>query len=166
MKLSVTTPYPLSPCTPPALFPQSLVCTSAYILGEFGRLITPEVPPAEQFKLLYSAFPTVSQEAKGLLMTAFIKIYLLDPSNANLRCVRVTVCVCARVCVCVWEGEGVPVSSTGLPWVGSQHQAVGTQSVCAREGEGRCIAPWRALAALSLHHVRHALCVQACNRKA
>uniref|UniRef100_A0A7S0R8D3 Clathrin adaptor alpha/beta/gamma-adaptin appendage Ig-like subdomain domain-containing protein n=1 Tax=Chlamydomonas leiostraca TaxID=1034604 RepID=A0A7S0R8D3_9CHLO len=64
---------------------ESLVCTAAYILGEFGRLIAAEVPPAEQFKLLYAVFPPASQPTKGLLMTAFVKIYLMDPHNANLR---------------------------------------------------------------------------------
>jgi AP-2 complex subunit alpha len=64
---------------------ESLVCTAAYILGEFGRLIAAEVPPMEQYKLLYGVFPPASQPTKGLLMTAFVKIYLMDPHNANLR---------------------------------------------------------------------------------
>jgi hypothetical protein len=55
------------------------VCTAAYLLGEFGRLITNEVSPTEQFKLLHSLFPPATQPTKGLLMTAYIKIYLLDP---------------------------------------------------------------------------------------
>ena len=53
-----------------------MVCTAAYILGEFGRLIKAEVSPPEQFRLLNNLFPAASQSAKGLLMTAFIKIYL------------------------------------------------------------------------------------------
>ena len=50
------------------------MCTAAYILGEFGRLIRSEVPPAEQFRLLNNVFPPASQPTKGLLMTAFIKV--------------------------------------------------------------------------------------------
>lgn len=64
---------------------ESLVCTAAYILGEFGRLIAAEVPPMEQFKLLHALFPPASQPTKGLLMTAFVKIYLMDSNNAALR---------------------------------------------------------------------------------
>ena len=56
-----------------------MVCTAAYILGEYGRLIKAEVPPGEQFRLLNNLFPAASQAAKGLLMTAFIKIYLQAP---------------------------------------------------------------------------------------
>ncbi|GLC68315.1 hypothetical protein PLESTF_000678300 [Pleodorina starrii] len=63
---------------------ESLVCTAAYVLGEYGRLIRNEVPPAEQFRLLYGAFPAASQPTRGLLMTALLKIYLLDPTNATL----------------------------------------------------------------------------------
>ncbi|GIL70205.1 hypothetical protein Vretimale_3499 [Volvox reticuliferus] len=63
---------------------ESMVCTAAYILGEYGRLIRAEVPPAEQFRLLFAAFPAASPPTKGLLMTALLKIYLLDPSNATL----------------------------------------------------------------------------------
>jgi hypothetical protein len=58
---------------------QSVVCTAAYLLGEYGRLIKEEVLPMDQFRLLNSLFPAASQNAKGLLMTAFIKIYLLAP---------------------------------------------------------------------------------------
>ncbi|GIL47564.1 hypothetical protein Vafri_4358 [Volvox africanus] len=63
---------------------ESMVCTAAYVLGEYGRLIRAEVPPAEQFRLLFAAFPAASPPTKGLLMTALLKIYLLDPSNATL----------------------------------------------------------------------------------
>ncbi|PNW74645.1 hypothetical protein CHLRE_12g488850v5 [Chlamydomonas reinhardtii] len=63
---------------------ESLVCTAAYILGEYGRLIRAEVPPAEQYRLLHGAFPAASQPTKGLLMTALLKIYLLEPTNATL----------------------------------------------------------------------------------
>ncbi len=54
--------------------PQSLVCTAAYVLGEYGRLIRAEVPPAEQYRLLHNAFPAASQPAKALLMTALLKV--------------------------------------------------------------------------------------------
>ncbi|KAG2494582.1 hypothetical protein HYH03_007348 [Edaphochlamys debaryana] len=63
---------------------ESMICTAAYILGEYGRLIRNEVPPGEQYRLLAAAFPAASQPAKGLLMTALLKIYLLDPSNAGM----------------------------------------------------------------------------------
>ncbi|KAF5828063.1 armadillo-type protein [Dunaliella salina] len=64
---------------------ESLICTAAYILGEFGRLIVDEVPPMEQFQLLHGAFPQATPLTKGLLMTAFIKIYLLDAGNPKFR---------------------------------------------------------------------------------
>ncbi|GFR46483.1 hypothetical protein Agub_g8060 [Astrephomene gubernaculifera] len=63
---------------------ESLVCTAAYVLGEYGRLIRSEVPPAEQYRLLHAAFPAASPPTKGLLMTALLKIYLLEPTNATL----------------------------------------------------------------------------------
>jgi len=44
---------------------QSLICTAAYILGEFGRLITDSVPAMEQFKLLHAAFPQANPLTKG-----------------------------------------------------------------------------------------------------
>lgn len=50
------------------------MCTAAYILGEYGRLIRAEVPPAEQYRLLHGAFPAASQPTKGLLMTALLKV--------------------------------------------------------------------------------------------
>jgi len=46
-------PTPPHPIHPP---PQPFVCTAAYILGEFGRLIVGEVPPMEQFQLLHAVF--------------------------------------------------------------------------------------------------------------
>eukprot|EP00798_Chlamydomonas_sp_ICE-L_P015244 gene15244-21326_t len=64
---------------------ESLVCASAYILGEFGRQIQAETPPMNQFKLLYTQFPAASVQTKGLLLTSFIKIYLLDPHNQELK---------------------------------------------------------------------------------
>mmetsp|Transcript_39785 Transcript_39785/g.88425 ORF Transcript_39785/g.88425 Transcript_39785/m.88425 type:complete len:1123 (+) Transcript_39785:142-3510(+) len=64
---------------------ESLVCTAAYILGEYGRLITAETPAAEQFRLLHATFPPASQPTKGLLMTSFVKLYLLDPQNQALK---------------------------------------------------------------------------------
>ncbi|MEW5308641.1 MAG: hypothetical protein WDW38_000584 [Sanguina aurantia] len=64
---------------------ESLVCTAAYLLGEYGRLIQSEKPPMELYRLLYAVFPGASQATKGLLMTAFIKLYLMEPDNAALR---------------------------------------------------------------------------------
>ena len=55
------------------------------MLGEYGRLIVSEVPPTEQYRLLYALFPAAGQTSKGLLMTAFIKILLMEPNNAVLR---------------------------------------------------------------------------------
>lgn len=62
------------PMAPAPASPQSLVCTAAYVLGEYGRLIRTEVPPAEQYRLLHNAFPAASQPAKALLMTALLKV--------------------------------------------------------------------------------------------
>lgn len=74
---------------------QALVCTAAYIIGEFGRLITADITPKDQFKMLNDCFPTATQATKGLLMTAFIKIYLLDPQV----CFEPQVSTC-RTCLC------------------------------------------------------------------
>lgn len=43
---------------------QPLVCTAAYILGEFGRLIP--VTAQEQFQLLHACFPNASPLTKGV----------------------------------------------------------------------------------------------------
>ncbi|GFH33706.1 alpha_adaptinC2 domain-containing protein, partial [Haematococcus lacustris] len=42
---------------------ESLVCTAAYLLGEYGRLVSDQ----------------------GLLMTAYIKLHLADPGDAALH---------------------------------------------------------------------------------
>lgn len=64
---------------------EPLVCTAAYVLGEYGRLAAPEVTPLEQFRLLHGLFPAASNATKGLLMSAFLKLYLLQPDDAVLR---------------------------------------------------------------------------------
>ncbi|KAL6765658.1 adaptin N terminal region-domain-containing protein [Haematococcus lacustris] len=64
---------------------ESLVCSAAYLLGEFGSLVADQAPLAEQFRLLHALFPPATPATKGLLLTAFIKLYLADPGNAALR---------------------------------------------------------------------------------
>ncbi|DBA96016.1 hypothetical protein WJX77_003113 [Trebouxia sp. C0004] len=63
---------------------ESLVCCAAYLLGEYGRQVQ-SVPLREQFGLLQERFPTVSSEAKGLLLSAYLKMLLADPNDAQLR---------------------------------------------------------------------------------
>ncbi|KAL3140296.1 hypothetical protein ABBQ38_004564 [Trebouxia sp. C0009 RCD-2024] len=63
---------------------ESLVCCAAYLLGEYGRQVQ-EVPLRDQFALLQERFVTVSSEAKGLLLSAYLKMLLADPSDDQLR---------------------------------------------------------------------------------
>eukprot|EP00891_Asterochloris_glomerata_P007006 jgi/Astpho2/7006/fgenesh1_pm.00107_%23_19_t len=63
---------------------ESLVCCAAYILGEYGRSLK-DLPVQEQFTLLHERFPAVSAEAKGLLLSAYLKMLLSDPENAKLQ---------------------------------------------------------------------------------
>ncbi|KAG1677810.1 hypothetical protein FOA52_008574 [Chlamydomonas sp. UWO 241] len=64
---------------------ESMVSTAAYVLGEYGRLVAAEVAPAEQFKLLQGLLATATAPTRGLLYTAFIKLYLQAPNDSELR---------------------------------------------------------------------------------
>lgn len=63
---------------------ESLICTAAYVLGEFGHTIREVTPPLEQFRLLNDRFLAASAPTKGLLLTAYMKLALLDPADATL----------------------------------------------------------------------------------
>ena len=43
---------------------EALVCVAGYVLGEYGRLLQPEVPIQAQFMMLQDRFISVSPEAK------------------------------------------------------------------------------------------------------
>eukprot|EP00798_Chlamydomonas_sp_ICE-L_P020227 gene20227-26980_t len=64
---------------------ENLVCTAAYLVGENGAQIKAETGPAEQFRILNGLFPPATQQTKGVLMAALMKIYLSEPQNPNLR---------------------------------------------------------------------------------
>jgi hypothetical protein len=64
---------------------QSLVCVAAYVVGEYGKLVLPKVPALELFRLLNERFPAANPATKGLLMTAYMKLFLMDPGNQALR---------------------------------------------------------------------------------
>ncbi|KAK9806309.1 hypothetical protein WJX72_009579 [[Myrmecia] bisecta] len=61
------------------------VCCAAYLLGEYGRLVK-DVPTKAQFALLHERFVAMSAEAKGLLLSVYMKMVLQDPSaDAGLK---------------------------------------------------------------------------------
>jgi len=64
---------------------ESLMATAAYILGEYGKLIKSETSPMEMFNLLHQHFATLSPATKGLLLTAYLKLLLLEHSNDKLQ---------------------------------------------------------------------------------
>lgn len=43
------------------------------------------MPSLEQFKLLHERFPTLATATKGLLLSAYLKMLLSDPSNTALQ---------------------------------------------------------------------------------
>eukprot|EP00201_Polytomella_parva_P006204 CAMPEP_0175083532 /NCGR_PEP_ID=MMETSP0052_2-20121109/27451_1 /TAXON_ID=51329 ORGANISM="Polytomella parva, Strain SAG 63-3" /NCGR_SAMPLE_ID=MMETSP0052_2 /ASSEMBLY_ACC=CAM_ASM_000194 /LENGTH=1189 /DNA_ID=CAMNT_0016355025 /DNA_START=55 /DNA_END=3620 /DNA_ORIENTATION=- len=69
---------------------ESIVCTAAYVLGEYGKQIEKEVPAAEQFRLLQGSYANLAGATKEIVLTALIKIYLADFGNVGLRQEAVT----------------------------------------------------------------------------
>lgn len=71
---------------------QSVICTAAYLLGEYGRLIKASVPSLEQYRLLRELFATAGNVTKALLMSAFLKIYLQDSQVCIWDAIHMVVC--------------------------------------------------------------------------
>ena len=63
---------------------ETFLRAASHILGEYGNLIVAEVPLYEQFKLLQVSFSAVHAETKAMMLTAFGKMALVDPSDAKL----------------------------------------------------------------------------------
>jgi len=54
--------------------PDPLVCAAAFLVGEYGRLVAGETPAAEQFALLRDCLAGAGRAAKGMLLTALLKV--------------------------------------------------------------------------------------------
>lgn len=86
--------------------PQSVTCTAAYLLGEYGRLIKASVPSQEQYQLLRELFTTAGNVTKALLISAFLKIYLQD-AQVCMGMGALRSCLCrAPACISGWMPEG------------------------------------------------------------
>ena len=75
---------------------ESMVKVGAFILGEFGKLIsrTDESSPKQQFHLLRSRLPCCSSETRAMLLSTFIKFARLFPEIKDE--VQVAACRVAR----------------------------------------------------------------------
>ena len=59
---------------------ESLVCVAAYVLGEYGRLLS-DVPVQAQFLLLHERFAALSSDAKARHHTALLDRQLACPAG-------------------------------------------------------------------------------------
>ncbi|GMH38541.1 hypothetical protein BSKO_06425 [Bryopsis sp. KO-2023] len=64
---------------------EALIAVGAYVLGEYGSLIRNQHPPRELFQMLHERFVAASSSTKPLLLSAFLKILMMDHNNAELR---------------------------------------------------------------------------------
>lgn len=64
---------------------EALICCAGFLLGEYGRLISGEVPLTEQFGLLHSRFIAASPETKALLLSTYLKFGVSEPQNGQLK---------------------------------------------------------------------------------
>eukprot|EP01116_Phalansterium_solitarium_P008312 TRINITY_DN2199_c2_g1_i1.p1 TRINITY_DN2199_c2_g1~~TRINITY_DN2199_c2_g1_i1.p1 ORF type:complete len:1056 (-),score=242.90 TRINITY_DN2199_c2_g1_i1:162-3329(-) len=66
---------------------ETLVKVAAYILGEFGHLISdkPEFGAVAQFNLLHSKFAASSNASKALLFSTYVKMFNLFPEELTLK---------------------------------------------------------------------------------
>ena len=66
--------------------PDPLVCAAAFLVGEYGRLVVAETPSKEQFTLLRDCLAGAGKSAKGMLLTALLKVEIAanvaDPSSS------------------------------------------------------------------------------------
>lgn len=63
---------------------EALVCTAGYVLGDYGNTMK-GVPPAELFALLQERFPSMPPHAKGILLSAYLKLCLMAPQDTQLK---------------------------------------------------------------------------------
>lgn len=61
---------------------ENMVKIGAYVLSEFGHLITemPDKSVEKQFELIHKHFYNVSQQARGLILTAYMKMMRTTPA--------------------------------------------------------------------------------------
>lgn len=57
---------------------------AGYLIGEYGRQLA-DVPSMDLFKYLHQRFLTATPETKAILMTAYEKLVVADPTNAALK---------------------------------------------------------------------------------
>lgn len=63
---------------------EALICTAGYVLGDYGNTMK-GVPPAELFALLQERFPSMPPHAKGILLSAYLKLCLMAPQDIQLK---------------------------------------------------------------------------------
>ncbi|KAK9841331.1 hypothetical protein WJX74_004023 [Apatococcus lobatus] len=63
---------------------EALVCTAGYVLGDYGNTMK-GVPPSELFALLQERFPSMPPHAKGILLSAYLKLCLMAPQDIQLK---------------------------------------------------------------------------------
>ena len=64
---------------------EALISVGAFVLGEYGAALRQQHPPLEIFQLLQERFPASSGRTKGLLMTSYLKLAMMDPNNEELK---------------------------------------------------------------------------------
>eukprot|EP00884_Botryococcus_braunii_P018832 jgi/Botrbrau1/5632/Bobra.55_1s0021.1 len=63
---------------------EAIVCCAGYLLGEYGKHLS-DVTPRQLFQELHERFPVLSNEGKGLLLTAYLKLLLAAPDDQALK---------------------------------------------------------------------------------
>ena len=69
--------------------PDPLACAAAFLVGEYGRLVVAETSAKEQFTLLRDCLAGAGRSAKGMLLTALLKVEIAaaaaaaDPSSPS-----------------------------------------------------------------------------------
>ena len=63
---------------------EALICTAGYVLGDYGNTMK-GVPPGELFALLQERFPSMPPHAKGILLSAYLKLCLMAPQDIQLK---------------------------------------------------------------------------------
>eukprot|EP00210_Caulerpa_lentillifera_P000422 g410.t1 len=64
---------------------EALISVAGFILGEYGSFVRNEFSPMELFHLLQDRFPASSMKTKGLLLTSYLKLVMMDPNNQELK---------------------------------------------------------------------------------
>ena len=58
---------------------------AAYVLGEYGSLLQGRTSPKEIFLLLQDRFMTATLNTRALLLSAYLKLLVMDPNDHELR---------------------------------------------------------------------------------